>query len=199
MSKIIRLAKIGNGPGDYWPPPLNKRNQSLVEAFMMAGEAAGDLGNRGKGGLAAHFKTVAVKHPRAFIRLWIQILLLQMTDAQEVPHTANEQHQASPHSRIQSVFEAILMTPEAVGDPSNRGKGGAAGYFKWLLAKHPLAYLSALEHILPLQMINEHWEQEYANIHEMLLERVTRLIEGAEREKREKSRADQDRLNATAP
>ena len=92
------------------------------------------------------------------------------------------------------------MAPEAVGDPSNRGKGGAAGYFKWLLAKHPRAFLSLWPHILPLQMINEYWKQEHAKAKPMLLERMMRIMEGFERAKElEKSRTDQDRINATAP
>jgi hypothetical protein len=91
------------------------------------------------------------------------------------------------------------MAPEAVGDPSNRGKGGAAGYFKWVLAKHPRAFLSLWEHILPLQMINERSEQQHAKIQELLVEKILRKVEELKREKLEKSRTDQDRLNATAP
>ena len=135
MIKSMRLANQGgNGPGNGWTRPLNKRTQSLVEAFMMAAEAAGDPSNRGKGGPAGYFKFVAAKHPRAFSRLWAQILPLQMY----------EQHQGGLDSPIRSLFDAIVMAPEAVGDPSNRGKGGAAGYFKWLLAKHPRVFLKFL-------------------------------------------------------
>src|SRR6188472_2688392 len=115
MSKLMRLAKMGNGPGDNWPGPLNERIQSLVEAFMMAAEPSEDLGKRGKGGLAAHLKTVAVKRPCDFIRLWVQISWLEVSNPQD-----NKQHQFSPHNRIRSIFETILMMPEAVGDPSKR-------------------------------------------------------------------------------
>ena len=136
MIKAMRLInQASNGPGNGFICPLNKRTRSLVEAFMTAAEAAGDPSNRGKGGPAGYFKFVAANQPRAFLRLWAQILPLQMTD---------EQHQGSPDSRIRSICEAIVMAPEAVGDPSNRGKGGAAGYFKWVLAKHPLVFLKSL-------------------------------------------------------
>jgi hypothetical protein len=77
------------------------------------------------------------------------------------------------------------MAPEAAGDPSNRGKGGAAGYFKWLLAKYPLAYLSAFEHILPLEIIREHHEKEKADAKEEFVNRVSRIIEGLIRAKEE--------------
>ena len=48
-------------------------------------------------------------------------------------------------------------------------------------------------------MINERSEQECAQIRELLVEKMLRKIEELKREKLEKSRADQDRITATAP
>jgi hypothetical protein len=79
MIKAMRLIN-SNGPGTGFICPLNKRTQSLVKAFMMAAETAGDPSNRGKGGPAGYFKFVAANHPRAFLKLWAQILLLQTTN-----------------------------------------------------------------------------------------------------------------------
>ena len=189
MIKAMRLIN-SNGPGTGFIRPLDKRTRSLVDAFMMAAKAGGDPSNWGKGGPAGYFKFAAANQPRAFLRLLAQILLLQ---------TTNQQHQGSLDSPIGSLFEAIVMAPEAVGDPSNRGKGGAAGYFKWVLAKHPRVFFSLWPHILPLQMINERSEKECAQIKELLVEKMLRKIVELRREKLEKLRTDQDRINATAP
>jgi hypothetical protein len=101
-------------------------NALLKGAIMMAPEAVGNPSNRGKGESAGYFKWLAIREPRTFSMLFLRILPLQIGRLTD------------PTAR--ALVQAIMMAPEAVGDPSNRGKGGAAGYFKWLATREPRTF-----------------------------------------------------------
>jgi len=104
-------------------------------------------------------------------------------------------HQGSSDSAIQRLIDAVMMAPKAVGDPRNRGKGEEVGYFKFLAEEYPSSFLSLYPHILPLQMAIEREEEEMKDIDEKLLEKLLRKIESLAQEK---SRANQERINAAA-
>jgi hypothetical protein len=157
-------------------------NALLKGAIMMAPEAVGNPSNRGKGESAGYFKWLAIREPRTFSMLFLRILPLQIGRLTD------------PTAR--ALVQAIMMAPEAVGDPSNRGKGGAAGYFKWLATREPRTFSMLLLQILPLQMIEG--DITYENVHEKLLERINRILQNSERARSESS-ADRGHIDTTVP
>jgi hypothetical protein len=109
------------------------------------------------------------------------------------PNTANDSGWSLRKPTI-PVIDAVLMALETVGDPTNRGKGGAVGYCKWLATTEPRAFAMLLLRILPLQPMHE--EINYENVHEKLIARVHGIIERLGRES--ESSADQGCIDATA-
>ena len=113
-------------------------------------------------------------------------------------NAANELSRSLSKPTPDALLDAIVMALEAVGDPSNRGKGGAAGYFKWFATKNPRAFLRlfirALQ-LLPPQTKDEEFTLEAQQkrvqaIHQRLSCPPSDVIE---------SSADQGDLDTTAP
>jgi hypothetical protein len=63
-------------------------------------------------------------------------------------------------------MQAVLMAPQSVGNPMRRGKGGSAGLFEWMAAKHPHIYVSLLIEVLPLIVADHEQAEERVNAHE---------------------------------
>ena len=77
---------------------------------------------------------------------------------------------------LESLMWANLMAPQSVGNPNKRGKGGYAGYIEWLATKYPRMYVSLLTQFLPLLLAEDAKMAECENAKEMLLEKVSRII-----------------------
>jgi hypothetical protein len=114
------------------------------------------------------------------------------------PNTANDSSRSLRKPTI-PVIDAVLMALEAVGDPTNRGKGGAVGYCKWLATTEPRAFAMLLLRILPLQPRRE--EINYENTDKQLLAKIFGVIERSHARKvsgESESSADQGCIDATA-
>jgi len=66
------------------------------------------------------------------------------------PNATNDSSRSLSKLTPDALIETVVMAIEGVGDPSHRGKGGAAGYYKWFATKNPRAFLMPFLHALQL-------------------------------------------------
>lgn len=99
-----------------------------------------------------------------------------------MPQSTNHSRPYLSKPTISALLETILLTPEAVGDPRNRGKGGIAGYFKYCATKDPrvfsLFFLQLLQ-CLPPPAPGEMTEENADD----LIKRLARLARSLARER----------------
>jgi hypothetical protein len=161
----------------------SKHVQSLMQAVLTAPQSVGNPIRRGKGGSAGLFEWMAVKHPHIYMSLLIEILPLTVADQQQADERANAHERPTEITaamQFQYLLQAIVMAPQSVGNPARRGKGGLAGYMEWLVVKYPRIYASLLVKFKPLLLAEQAYEAECANVRELLMERLDRMIKNIE-------------------
>src|SRR5262249_20285770 len=116
-----------------------------------------------------------------------------------VPQSTNHSRPYLSKPTISALLETILLTPEAVGDPRNRGKGGVAGYFKYCATRDPRAFSQFFLQLL--QCLPPPAYGEIEDVTELLAERILGLAKYLKPETSGvgKPSADQRHIDATAP
>ena len=100
------------------------------------------------------------------------------------PNATNDSSRSLSKLTPDALIETVVMAIEGVGDPSHRGKGGAAGYFKWFATKNPRAFLMLFLHalqLLPPQPTYGEITEENAD--DLLIKRLARLAKSLARKR----------------